>query len=158
MVHCRSESSINQLLQYRRNKEYHAKRLSKSGITSDVLNEATAAFISTVIQEMGPKAQKLCLKDSTYFQFLDVLNDVFPRSKFILMVRDPRAAVASIIRQDIKRGQVSQNITTTILEYDEIAVQMLEDCQYIGKHRCLFIRYECLVLNSRSEIQKVLGK
>ncbi|VDQ04506.1 unnamed protein product [Trichobilharzia regenti] len=98
MVHCRSESSINQLLQYRRNKEYHAKRLSKSGITSDVLNEATAAFISTVIQEMGPKAQKLCLKDSTYFQFLDVLNDVFPRSKFILMVRDPRAAVASIIR------------------------------------------------------------
>ncbi|CAH8839325.1 unnamed protein product [Trichobilharzia szidati] len=97
MVHCRSESTIIQLLQYRRNKEYDAERLPKSGITSDVLNEATAAFISTVIQEMGPKATQLCLKDTTYFQLLDVLDDLFPKSKFILMVRDPRAAVASVI-------------------------------------------------------------
>uniref|UniRef100_A0A3Q0KP89 Protein-tyrosine sulfotransferase n=1 Tax=Schistosoma mansoni TaxID=6183 RepID=A0A3Q0KP89_SCHMA len=131
-------------------------RLVESGITATVLNDAAASFIATLIKEMGPRAPRLCHRDTESFDYLEDLNILFPKGKFIHIVRDGRATVASKIARNINSNYTSENITDAILIWDEDTTQILEDCEYIGSEKCLTLRYECLVLNPLREIQKVL--
>ncbi|CAH8517100.1 unnamed protein product [Schistosoma guineensis] len=157
LVRCGPEPIVTrELLRYRRHLETMSDLLSQSGITENVLDDASAAFIATVIQEMGPKAPRLCHKDPSSFIYLEELADMFPKAKFIHMIRDGRAAIASTIQRGIHPFYTLENITTAILSWERTTSQMLEDCQYIGIFRCLSIRYECLILNPREEIKKVL--
>ncbi|CAI2727196.1 unnamed protein product [Schistosoma spindalis] len=156
LVRCGPEPVVTrELLRYRRHLETMSDLLSQSGITENLLDDASAAFIATIIQEMGPQAPRLCHKDPSSFIYLEELADIFPKAKFIHMLRDGRAAIASTI-QNINSNYTSENITEAILTWDELTTQILEDCEYIGSEKCLTIRYECLVLNPLREIQKVL--
>lgn len=99
LVRCGPEPIVTrELLRYRRHLETMSDLLSQSGITENVLDDASAAFIATVIQEMGPKAPRLCHKDPSSFIYLEELADMFPKAKFIHMIRDGRAAIASTIQ------------------------------------------------------------
>ncbi|CAH8508982.1 unnamed protein product [Schistosoma rodhaini] len=159
MISCRPKLIITKfLLRYRRNRLRSMDRLVESGITANVLNDAAAAFITTLIKEMGPRAPRLCHRDTESFDYLEDLNILFPKGKFIHIVRDGRATVASKIARYINSNYTSENITDAILTWDEDTTQILEDCEYIGSEKCLTLRYECLVLNPLREIQKVLRK
>ncbi|XP_018649781.1 putative kunitz-type protease inhibitor [Schistosoma mansoni] len=97
-VRCGPEPVVTrEILRYRRHLETMSDQLSQSGITDNVLDDASAAFIATVIQEMGPQAPRLCHKDPSSFIYLEELADLFPKAKFIHMIRDGRAAIASTI-------------------------------------------------------------
>ncbi|KAH8861980.1 Protein-tyrosine sulfotransferase A [Schistosoma japonicum] len=157
MIRCAHQPVVTMdLLRYRSNRENSMVRLLESGITVSVLNDATAAFIATVIKEMGPNAQRLCHKDPESFYYLEDLNNLFPKAKFIHMVRDGRVTVASKIANIVDTNNTLDNITEAILLWDEKTAQILEECEYIGNERCITIRYECLVLNPRKTIQKIL--
>ncbi|CAH8508968.1 unnamed protein product [Schistosoma rodhaini] len=144
MISCRPKLIITKfLLRYRRNRLRSMDRLVESGITANVLNDAAAAFITTLIKEMGPRAPRLCHRDTESFDYLEDLNILFPKGKFIHIVRDGRATVASKIARYINSNYTSENITDAILTWDEDTTQILEDCEYI-------------VLNPLREIQKVL--
>ncbi|CAH8527218.1 unnamed protein product [Schistosoma rodhaini] len=156
-VRCGPEPVVTrEILRYRRHLETMSDQLSQSGITDNVLDDASAAFIATVIQEMGPQAPRLCHKDPSSFIYLEELADLFPKAKFIHMIRDGRAAIASTIHRGIHPFYTLENVTTAILSWERTTLRMLEDCQYIGIFRCLSVRYECLILNPREEIKKVL--
>ncbi|RTG84756.1 protein-tyrosine sulfotransferase [Schistosoma bovis] len=156
MVRCRPKPIITKfLLRYRKNRLHSMERLVESGITATVLNNAVAAFIATIIKEIGPRTPRLCHNDLESFDYLEDLNILFPKGKFIHIVQDGRATIASEIA-NINSNYTSENITEAILTWDDETTQILEDCENIGNEKCLTVRYECLVLNPLREIQKVL--
>ena len=64
-----------------------------------------------VIVGHGEPAQRLCNKDPFTIKSATYLHQLFPKAKFIFMVRDGRATVHSIIsrqvsaRSDVGRGR-----------------------------------------------------
>ncbi|CAH8480831.1 unnamed protein product [Schistosoma turkestanicum] len=157
LVRCGPEPIVTrEMLRYRRHLEGISNQLLQSGITDYVLDDSTAAFIATVIQKMGPQAERLCHKDPSSFLYLEELADIFPKAKFIHMIRDGRAAIASTIHRGIHPYYTLENVTAASFAWERTTSKMSEDCQYIGISRCLPVRYECLILNPRDEIKKVL--
>ncbi|KAH8861976.1 Protein-tyrosine sulfotransferase A [Schistosoma japonicum] len=143
LVRCGPEPIVTrEILRYRRHQDSMIDTLSKVGITYDVLDDATAAFIATVIQKMGPYAERLCHKDPSSYLYLEELADIFPKAKFIHMIRDGRAAIASTISRGIHPLYVPENVHTAIAIWERTTSQMLSDCENIGSVRCLTVRYE----------------
>ena len=76
-------------------KEMH--RLLQGGITHQVINGAMASFILETIVQHGEPADILCNKDPLALIRGEYLSEIFPKSKWIFMVRDGRAVIHSII-------------------------------------------------------------
>ncbi|CAH8499730.1 unnamed protein product [Heterobilharzia americana] len=50
------------------------------------------------------------------------------------------------------------NPVSAIKLWHNITKQMIDDCNYIGKKRCLTVRYECLVLYPELQLRRILSK
>ncbi|KAF6772399.1 hypothetical protein AHF37_08627 [Paragonimus kellicotti] len=75
----------------------HLKTAKEANIYPTALNKATAAFIFEMATNMVSEAKIYCQKQPWLFIHLDFLSTMFPRAKFVHMLRDGRAAVASTI-------------------------------------------------------------
>ena len=74
-------------------------RLAQGGINDDVINAAVASFVLETIVQHGPPADVLCNKDPLAFKHGQYLSKLFPKSKWIFMVRDGRAVIHSVIKR-----------------------------------------------------------
>ena len=72
-------------------------RLEEAGLTDDVLDSALSSFILEVVARHGEPSKRLCNKDPFTLKSGAYLQKLFPRGKFLFMVRDGRATVHSII-------------------------------------------------------------
>jgi len=81
--------------------EKESKRLIEAGLTDDVLSSALAAFILEVIAKHAEPARRLCNKDPFMLKSTIELAKMFPNGQFILMIRDGRAVVNSIISRGV---------------------------------------------------------
>ncbi|ETN75984.1 hypothetical protein NECAME_11980 [Necator americanus] len=77
------------------------KTANLSGITQQTLDDATSAFLLELIGKHGPLAKRLCNKDPYTAYSLSSLIRMFPNSKHILMIRDARATVHSMIERKV---------------------------------------------------------
>ncbi|XP_068739930.1 protein-tyrosine sulfotransferase 2-like [Montipora capricornis] len=143
-------------------KEENARRL-EAGVTEDVLDSAVAALITEIIAKHGYTAPRLCNKDPLTFRNLTYLARLFPKSKFIFMVRDVRAVLNSIIDRKIRiRGVYSPRYYENynpedLLRAWNVAVgEMNRQCEQLGKTRCLRMPYEHLVLFPTDSLKIVL--
>ncbi|GFY47440.1 protein-tyrosine sulfotransferase [Trichonephila inaurata madagascariensis] len=75
--------------------------LKEAGITPQVLDSAVAAFTLEIIARHGDPAYRLCNKDPFSLRSSVYLHSLFPNAKFILMLRDGRAVVHSIISRKV---------------------------------------------------------
>ncbi|KAL7065434.1 hypothetical protein AAHC03_05671 [Spirometra sp. Aus1] len=73
-------------------------RLADAGITRDTIDAAFLQFIRAIIFRSGPPAERYCVKDPFLDSVMGFLFEIFPNSKFILMIRDGRAVAHSIVR------------------------------------------------------------
>merc|ERR1711970_633520 len=78
-----------------------AKRLEEAGLTGDVINSAISAFILEVIVRHGEAAPRLCNKDPFTLKSTKLLAQMFPNAKYLLMIRDGRASVHSMITRKV---------------------------------------------------------
>ena len=81
--------------------EKESQRLLEAGLTDEVIDSALSAFILEVIAKHGEPAPRLCNKDPFTLKSSVYLAHLFPNSKFILMIRDGRAVVHSIITRKV---------------------------------------------------------
>ncbi|OON21713.1 hypothetical protein X801_02384 [Opisthorchis viverrini] len=72
-------------------------RAIEAGIYPEAYDQAVAAFILKVIEKMGPPAPYLCHKQPTTFLYAKYLGFLFPKAKFVHILRDGRAVVSSLI-------------------------------------------------------------
>lgn len=76
-------------------------RLKEAKIDESVLNNALAAYILSIISLHGEPALRLCNKDPFTLRSMSRIIKMFPKSKFILMIRDGRATAHSIISRKV---------------------------------------------------------
>ena len=77
------------------------KRLEEAGVTNEVMDSAVRAFILEIIAKHGVPAPRLCNKDPFTLKSTVYLSKQFPNAKFLLMVRDGRAVIHSIITRKV---------------------------------------------------------
>lgn len=133
------------------------RRREEAGVTQELLDSAVAGLIGEIIAKHGEPAPRLCNKDPFTFRNLSYLARIFPKSKFIFMVRDGRAVVHSIMeRKIVIRGVDNHRPEILLRIWNEAIKEMNVQCGKLGQARCLRIPYEHLVLFPSESMKIVL--
>ncbi|XP_045895494.1 protein-tyrosine sulfotransferase 1-like [Micropterus dolomieu] len=132
-------------------------RLDEAGVTDQVLDSAVRAFLLEVIVGHGEPAPRLCNKDPFALKSLSYLSHIFPKAKFVLMLRDGRATVHSMISRKVTiSGFDLTSYRDCLTKWSSAVETMFSQCQAAGEGRCLPVRYEQLVLHTEEEMRKLL--
>lgn len=135
-----------------------AKRLKEAKVTEDVLNDAMGAYILSIIAKHGEPAPMLCNKDPFALRSMNKLLAIFPNSKFILMVRDGRAVVHSIISRKVTiKGFDLTSYRGALKDWNRAIEAMYRSCTDVGPARCMPVYYEQLVLHPEEQIKAILN-
>ncbi|VDN39126.1 unnamed protein product, partial [Gongylonema pulchrum] len=111
-----------------------------------------------VIAGHGEPAERLCNKDPFTMKSAEYLAHLFPNSKFLLMIRDGRATVHSIISRKVTISGFDHNDPRDCLvRWNRIIGVMYEQCKMIGKKLCLMVYYEQLVLHPEEQMRRILN-
>ncbi|XP_076836408.1 tyrosylprotein sulfotransferase 1, like [Brachyhypopomus gauderio] len=132
-------------------------RLDEAGVTEDVLDSAVRAFLLEIIVGHGEPAPRLCNKDPFALKSLAYLSKLFPRAKFILMLRDGRATVHSMISRKVTiTGFDLTSYRDCLVKWNRAVEVMYDQCQGASKGSCLPVRYEQLVLHPEQVMRELL--
>uniref|UniRef100_H2ZQW5 Protein-tyrosine sulfotransferase n=1 Tax=Ciona savignyi TaxID=51511 RepID=H2ZQW5_CIOSA len=131
-------------------------RLDEAGVTNNVINEAITQFILEVIVKHGKPARFLCNKDPFTLKSIKYLKELFPNSKFVLMLRDGRATAHSIISRKVTISGFDINSYRDVLTKWNRAIEtMYVQCTEVGTY-VLTVHYEQLVLHPAAETRRIL--
>ena len=137
--------------------EREAKRLREAGVNEDIVDSALGAFILEIIAKHGEPAPRLCNKDPFTLKSSMYLSNIFPNSKFILMIRDGRAVVHSIISRHVTiSGFDLKNYRQCLEKWNQAMETMYYQCLRVGLSRCFPVYYEQLVLHPEVMMKKIL--
>ncbi|KAF7245087.1 hypothetical protein EG68_09319 [Paragonimus skrjabini miyazakii] len=101
MVRCGPETVVIPKMLYHLNllqTGSERRRLVQAHLYPKAIYASFAAFIRSLIEHAGKPAPVLCNKDPFSLVHMKLLSELFPTAKFINMVRDGRAVVASVIK------------------------------------------------------------
>ncbi|XP_057177702.1 protein-tyrosine sulfotransferase 2 [Triplophysa rosa] len=133
------------------------RMLEDEGIGQETLDAATTAFILQVIARHGEPAPLLCNKDPFTLKSAVYLSHLFTNSKFLLMLRDGRASVHSMISRRVTIGGFDlANYRDCLSKWNSAVNAMLSQCLAVGRRRCMTVRYEDLVLQPRATMNSIL--
>lgn len=160
-VRCGEETRIiPRLLGMRSNWErsdLERKRLLEAGIDDHVIDAALSAFILEVIALHGEAAPYLCNKDPFTLKSSVYLKKLFPNAKFILMIRDGRGTVHSIISRKVTITGFNLNDYRQCLSKWSTAMEMMySQCLQVGADRCMPVYYEQLVLHPELWMRRII--
>ncbi|XP_028938042.1 protein-tyrosine sulfotransferase 1 [Ornithorhynchus anatinus] len=132
-------------------------RLDEAGVTDRVLDEAMRAFLLEIIVKHGEPAPYLCNKDPFALKSLTYLARIFPNAKFLLMVRDGRASVHSMISRKVTiAGFDLGSYRDCLTKWNRAIETMYNQCVEVGYERCVLVRYEQLVLHPERWMRSLL--
>lgn len=133
------------------------KRLVEAGINDGVIDSAVSAFILEIIAKHGDAAPRLCNKDPFTLKSSLYLSKLFPNSKFILMVRDGRAVIHSVISRKVTISGFDLKSPKMCLEKWNTAMEvMYSQCLRVGPVRCMPVYYEQLALHPDLWMHRIL--
>ena len=134
------------------------QRLIEAGMGGDLLDHATRAFISEIILRHGSPAKYLCNKDPLVLNYMKDILRLYPKAKFILMIRDGRAVAYSIVSRNVTiSGVNSKDYMSAAKFWNKVITRMLRDCDIVGKRYCMKVHYENLVRNPKEWMEKILN-
>ena len=134
-----------------------SNRLREAGLSEETLDSATRAFISEIILNHGKIAKYLCNKDPLVLNYMADISRIFPKAKFILMVRDGRAVAYSIVSRNVTiSGVDSKNYLSAAMFWNKVVHRMSIECSN-NRKRCLMIHYEDLVTDPRLWMRNILS-
>ncbi|VDM47353.1 unnamed protein product [Toxocara canis] len=130
------------------NQSAAAEILKLAGVTEAVLRKAIGAFMIELITNLiannfkviinhGPKARRFCDKDPLSLLWMEYIHEIFPNSKFILLLRDGRATVHSIITRQIPVARFDTTRPEDCLrEWNRLIELMFSQCERLGRSAC----------------------
>nr|XP_014347082.1 PREDICTED: protein-tyrosine sulfotransferase 1 isoform X2 [Latimeria chalumnae]XP_014347086.1 PREDICTED: protein-tyrosine sulfotransferase 1 isoform X2 [Latimeria chalumnae]XP_014347090.1 PREDICTED: protein-tyrosine sulfotransferase 1 isoform X2 [Latimeria chalumnae]XP_014347094.1 PREDICTED: protein-tyrosine sulfotransferase 1 isoform X2 [Latimeria chalumnae]XP_014347099.1 PREDICTED: protein-tyrosine sulfotransferase 1 isoform X2 [Latimeria chalumnae]XP_014347108.1 PREDICTED: protein-tyrosi len=132
-------------------------RLDEAGVTDEVLDSAMQAFLLEIIVKHGEPATYLCNKDPFALKSLTYLAKIFPNAKFILMIRDGRASVHSMISRKVTIAGFDLNSYRDCLtKWNRAIDTMYSQCMEAGFDKCMPVHYEQLVLHPERWMKTLL--
>ena len=161
-IRCGEETRIIPRLIYMRNQWQNSKkeneRLQNAGMTDEIIDSAVGSFILEVIVKHGKKADHLCNKDPLVLRYSSYMKKVFPQSKYILMIRDGRATVHSIITRKVTiTGFNLDSYKDCLARWNNIIEHMYAQCIAVGAETCMPVYYEQLVLHPELTMKNILN-
>lgn len=133
------------------------KRLIAAGLNDTVINIIVRNFISNIIELHGPPAKYLCNKDPLALAQMQDLHKMFPKAKFLLVIRDGRAVANSIVSRNLTISGVDhKSYLSAALFWNKAIERMWMNCERLGPRFCLKVYFEKLVTNPKAEMTKVL--
>ncbi|CAD6185853.1 unnamed protein product [Caenorhabditis auriculariae] len=139
-----------------RKSEKEWNRLQQAGVTNEVINSAVSSFIMQIMVGHGEPANRLCNKDPFTMKSADYLAELFPKAKFLMMVRDGRATVNSIISRKVTITGFDLNDYRQCMQKWNTAIEtMITQCDLVGS-RCMKVYYEQLVLHPEAQMRRIL--
>lgn len=161
-IRCGEETRIIPRIIYMRNQwtasKKEAERLKSAGISDDIIDSAIGSFILEVIVKHGKPAEHLCNKDPLVLRYSSYVKGVFPNSKFILMIRDGRATVHSIISRKVTiTGFNLESYRDCLSRWNNIIEHMYAQCIDVGPETCMPVYYEQLVLHPEKTTKNILN-
>ncbi|GFT14261.1 protein-tyrosine sulfotransferase [Nephila pilipes] len=134
-----------------------SKRLEEAGISGDVLDNAVASFTLEIIARHGEPAPRLCNKDPFTLRSAVYLHSLFPKAKFILLIRDGRAVVHSIISRKVTiTGFDLNDYRQCLVKWNSAMSAMYSQCLSLGSEICMPVHYEQVVLQPRPWMESIL--
>ncbi|XP_069022670.1 protein-tyrosine sulfotransferase 1 isoform X1 [Embiotoca jacksoni] len=131
-------------------------RLDEAGVTDEVLDAAMQAFLLEIIVKHGEPANFLCNKDPFALKSLSYLAKIFPRAKFVLMIRDGRASVHSMISRKVTiAGFDLGSYRDCLTKWNRAIETMYTQC-LDAADKCLPVHYEQLVLHPEKWMRTLL--
>ena len=133
-------------------------RLREAGVDDFVINSAAKSFILEIMAKHGKPAARLCNKDPFTLRSAQYLSTVFPNSKFILMIRDGRASIHSVISRGVTiTGYDMTSYRQCLEQWNAVLTLMYQECYKTGSERCFPMYYEELVLHPEPQLRALLA-
>ncbi|RMZ94201.1 hypothetical protein BpHYR1_020686, partial [Brachionus plicatilis] len=159
-VKCGPETKIIQLLlefitNLYDNDTVHLKFIRAAGISDQILDDSIGlAIYNVMLRNIQTNVGRLCNKEPNNAKYIKYLLKIFPKSKFILIIRDGREVAYSLIKRTNKK--VKTSFFYDYLKYwNEMIEESYGQCSNKGEKYCLMVRYENLVNRPKSEIMKI---
>jgi protein-tyrosine sulfotransferase len=163
MISCNQESihlsKIANVAPQWYDKDKEPMRLLNAGISRDIVENALGAYILEIIGYNKQKSNLCITGDTSVLKTSGFFARVLPNTKFILMIRDPRASLKKrILSTNAEHNDVSfaWQIPSEFHVWNSNVEIMFKECLKLGSKRCVHVFYEELVLNSLREIKKIL--
>ena len=132
------------------------RRLEEAGLSESVLDLVVRNFVSDVIEHHGAPALRYCNKDPLAFNHMEDLAKMFPRAKFLLLVRDGRAVAHSIVKRNVTiTGVDAKSIVSAANFWNKVMTNMWKSCRSL-QGTCLPVYYEQLVTDPEHVMKEVL--
>jgi protein-tyrosine sulfotransferase len=123
---------------------------------TEIVDDGIRSFVTEVIVRHGKAAEYYCNKDLIVGEHALYLKKMFPNCKMILMIRDARATVHSIISRDVAFPQFNRSsYESSFRLWNSKMEPMFAQCAALGIAICLPVYYEQLVLHPEKEIRKI---
>ncbi|CAF0748097.1 unnamed protein product [Didymodactylos carnosus] len=132
-------------------------RLIAGGISENMLDSAVRAFVYEIlVQHGGPNVDILCDKDPFVLKHAVYMTTLFPNSKYLLLIRDGRAVIHSVMMRKVTiTGFSLTDYKQNLKSWNNGIDVMVKECTKIGKN-CFSVYYEQLVLQPRVTIENIL--
>eukprot|EP00731_Ephydatia_muelleri_P022687 Em0015g270a len=157
-IRCGQETHVipSVLDSYERIVQMGRQGLENSDVSDGTLFRATKAFVSKIIEGHGAPSKYLCNKDPLLLQHMQTIARMFPKAKFLLMVRDGRAVTHSIVSRNIVITNVDITSHINVAAFWCVATKMMiTDCTQMAE-QCMIVFYEKLVGDPSTQMKEVL--
>jgi protein-tyrosine sulfotransferase len=127
------------------------------GLNEPMLDAAVRSFIYQILVRHSRNADVLCSKDPFVLNYAKYIASIFPASKFLLIIRDARAVIHSVMTRKV--DIIDFNLTDhrqNFKSWNKGIEIMVDQCTQVGKDKCLIVRYEELVLQPKKTIKTIL--
>ncbi|KAJ8043676.1 Protein-tyrosine sulfotransferase 1 [Holothuria leucospilota] len=134
--------------------------LREIGLTAREIDTVVKKFILKAlgVPAKSNKTVEACVEDDSALNSMEYLRELFPGSKFILLVRDGRTLVQSIISGKVKvSGYDASNYEKCFKQWDENVKNLYNNCLDAGSSTCTVIYYEKLRRNPLKWLKYVLS-
>jgi protein-tyrosine sulfotransferase len=126
-----------------------------AGFNLSALNVATALFVYNIMEKHIKNVDRLCAKDPDILYYMEYLHGLFPKAKFVYMIRDGRAAAYSSVVQ-IKEDKSFRNLMKYMRTWNMCNNNFYKQCSKVGKEFCKMVRYEELVSKPKETMQGIV--
>jgi protein-tyrosine sulfotransferase len=136
--------------------------LTAAGVDDAVLGSASRAFVRALLQGTAPVGKRVAEKTPHNLLHTAELARLFPRARFIHVVRDGRAVTASLLRQrwmDPNTGEPlawCRDVAHASAYWAEV-VEVVRNQATAAPERFLEVRYEELVCRPEATMRRVLA-
>ena len=122
-----------------------------------ILDAAVGSFIYQILLRHGENIDVFCDKDPFVLKYAAYVSSIFPNSKFLLMIRDGRAVIHSVMTRKVTITGFSMTDHRQNLKLWNKGIEtMVNQCNELGKNLCFMVFYEKLVLQPKSVIEEIL--